>query len=57
MVSIEKKKKIILFSEYVDTIHHLEKRFKSEFKNEVLVYDGKLARHLNSDFNAQYNRG
>ena len=54
-------RKIILFSEYVDTIHHLEKLFKSEFKNEVLVCDGKvskdLARHLNSDFNAQYNRG
>ncbi|HCO19921.1 MAG TPA: hypothetical protein DIT47_02170, partial [Flavobacteriaceae bacterium] len=61
LLSNEPNRKIILFSEYVDTIHHLEKRFKSEFKNKVLVCDGKvskdLARHLNSDFNAQYNRG
>lgn len=61
LLANEPNRKIILFSEYVDTIHHLEKRFKSEFKNEVLVCDGKvskdLARHLNSDFNAQYNKG
>ncbi|RRQ45827.1 helicase-related protein [Chryseobacterium sp. SC28] len=61
LLANEPDRKIILFSEYVDTIHHLEKRFKTEFKNEVLVCDGKvskdLARHLNSDFNAQYNRG
>ena len=61
LLTKEPNRKIILFSEYVDTIHHLEKRFKTEFKNEVLVCDGKvskdLARYLNSDFNAQYNRG
>ena len=61
LLANEPNRKIILFSEYVDTINHLEKRFKSEFKNEVLVCDGKvskdLARHLNSDFNAQYNKG
>lgn len=61
LLNNEPDRKIILFSEYVDTIHHLEKRFKTEFKNEVLVCDGKvskdLARHLNSDFNAQYNKG
>lgn len=61
LLANEPNRKIILFSEYVDTIHHLEKRFKSEFTNEVLVCDGKvskdLARHLNSDFNAQYNKG
>lgn len=51
-------RKIILFSEYVDTIHHLEKRFRQEFKNELLVCDGRvskeLAKQLNHDFNAQY---
>ena len=51
-------RKIILFSEYVDTILHLEKRFRKEFGNELLVCDGKvskeLARHLNGDFNAQF---
>lgn len=51
-------RKVILFSEYVDTIRHLEKRFRKEFGNGLLVCDGKvskeLARHLISDFNAQY---
>jgi len=53
------KRKIILFSEYVDTIRHLEKRFRKEFGNELLVCDGKmskeLAKNLNCDFNAQYS--
>jgi len=52
-------RKIILFSEYVDTIRHLEKRFRQEFGNELLVCDGKmskeLAKNLNRDFNAQYS--
>lgn len=55
----EPDRKIILFSEYVDTIHHLEKRFRKEFGNDVLICDGKvskeLSKNLNSDFNAQYN--
>jgi len=54
----EPDRKIILFSEYVDTIYHLEKRFRKEFGNDVLICDGKvskeLAKNLNSDFNAQY---
>lgn len=54
----EPDRKIILFSEYVDTISHLEKIFREEFGNSVLICDGKiskeLAKHLNSDFNAQY---
>ncbi len=54
----EPDRKIILFSEYVDTIKHLEKQFRKEFGNEVLVCDGKvskdLSKQLNSDFNAQY---
>src|SRR5690606_5807029 len=54
----EPERKIILFSEYVDTIYHLEKRFRKEFGNDVLICDGKvskeLVKNLNSDFNAQY---
>lgn len=54
----EPDRKIILFSEYVDTIYHLEKRCRKEFGNDVLICDGKvskeLAKNLNSDFNAQY---
>lgn len=58
LLANEPDRKIILFSEYVDTIHHLERRFRKEFGNEVLICDGKvskeLARQLNFDFNAQY---
>ncbi|MEC7755372.1 MAG: helicase-related protein [Bacteroidota bacterium] len=51
------KRKVIIFSEYVDTIKHLEGFFRDKIGNRVLVCDGKvskeLAKHLNSDFNAQ----
>lgn len=54
----EPKKKIILFSEYVDTVHHLQDYFKKEFGSRVLICDGKISasfeKELNSDFNAQY---
>lgn len=54
----EPKKKIILFSEYVDTVHHLQDYFKKEFGARILVCDGKISdsfeKELNSDFNAQY---
>ncbi|WP_172917033.1 helicase-related protein [Capnocytophaga canis] len=54
----EPNRKIILFSEYSDTIKHLEKGFREAFKNQVLVCDGKVnrefAKNLNEDFNAQY---
>jgi len=54
----EPDRKIILFSEYVDTINHLEKQFRKEFGNELLICDGKVSKDmeklLNRDFNAQY---
>lgn len=54
----EPNKKIIVFSEYVDTILHLKDYFKQKFKNRVLISDGKITanfeRDLNRDFNAQY---
>ena len=52
------KRKIIIFSEYVDTIKHLEFYIQKKMKYRVLVCDGKitkaLAKSLDSDFNAQY---
>jgi superfamily II DNA or RNA helicase len=54
----EDNRKVILFSEYVDTIKHLEDYFRKEFGNKLIVCDGKvskdLAKNLNSNFNAQY---
>ncbi|MDA3866981.1 MAG: helicase-related protein [Salinivirgaceae bacterium] len=52
------ERKIILFSEYVDTVKHLEGFLRKKLGNKLLVCDGKvtrqLAKQLNEDFNAQY---
>jgi len=57
----DKNRKVILFSEYVDTIKHLEPYFREKFGMRLLVCDGKvskeLAKSLNSDFNAQRKDG
>lgn len=54
----ERDKKIIIFSEYVDTVLHLKEYLRKKFKNRVLVGDGKITaqfeKDLNQDFNAQY---
>ncbi len=51
-------RKIIVFSEYVDTVKHLESYFKSQFGDSVLVCDGSMSpslhKTLNANFNAQY---
>ena len=52
------KRKVIIFSEFVDTVRHLEKFFRKKFGSRLLVCDGRiskeLARHLNENFNAQH---
>ena len=54
----DKSRKVILFSEYVDTILHLEDYFRAEFGNRLLVCAGsisnELSKNLSTDFNAQY---
>ncbi len=54
----ETKRKLIIFSEYVDTVLHLEPFFRKRFGNRLLVCNGEmnktLSKQLNSDFNAQY---
>ena len=56
---MSRTEKIILFSEYVDTPSS-EKRFKSNLRMKywfvIIKVSKDLARHLNSDFNTQYNR-
>lgn len=52
------KRKVILFSEYVDTVKHLQPFFQENTRNRVLICDGKiskdLAKNLNANFNAQH---
>lgn len=51
-------RKVILFTEYVDTVIHLESFFREKLVNKVLICDGKitkvLAKELERNFNAQY---
>lgn len=51
-------RKIILFTEYVDTVLHLEPYFREKLKETVLICDGKITKTLSKDlernFNAQY---
>lgn len=57
-LTADPNRKIILFTEYVDTVHHLSGYFKERLGNKVLVCDGAvsktLAEQLESNFNAQY---
>jgi superfamily II DNA or RNA helicase len=52
------KMKTIIFSEYVDTVLHLEPYFKAIFGGRVLVCDGNISKdlafELDSNFNAQF---
>ncbi len=53
-----RKRKVIIFSEYVDTVKHLEPFFRKQMGKRVLVCDGKISKELhlalNENFNAQY---
>ena len=53
-----KNRKIIVFSEYVDTVKHLEPYFRAKFGTRMLICDGgmtpTLHKTLNANFNAQY---
>jgi len=57
----EPKRKIVVFSEYIDTITYLADAFnKTEFKDRVLVVPGKLSKKTNDqiyeNFDASYNK-
>jgi len=58
LIEQDKNRKIILFTEYSDTVHHLQDFFKIRYPGKVLICDGtmtaSLHRTLNSNFNAQY---
>jgi superfamily II DNA or RNA helicase len=52
------KRKVILFTEYTDTVRHLEEYFSNQFEGRVLFCDGSLSKktqlELNTNFNAKY---
>src|SRR5690606_28604124 len=55
----DKNRKVILFTEYVDTVLHLENYFREKLGSKVIICDGKvskaLAKDLERNFNAQYD--
>lgn len=58
ILKTDPERKVILFTEYVDTVLHLEDYFRKKIKDKVLVCDGKITKALSKDlqrnFNAQY---
>lgn len=53
------KRKVILFTEYTDTVRHLKDYFENELKTRVAFCDGsitkKFALELDANFNAKYS--
>ena len=52
------KRKILLFSEYTDTVRHLKEYFQRELTGRVMFCDGNITKHfakeLDANFNAKY---
>jgi len=53
-----KQRKVVVFTEYSDTVNHLEPYFKQKYDGRVLVCNGNMSatlhHTLNANFNAQY---
>lgn len=53
-----KDRKVIIFTEYADTVKHLEGFFKAKYNGKVIICDGgmttTLYHSLNANFNAQF---
>jgi len=58
LIKTNPQRKIIVFSEYVDTVKHLKPFFENKFPNQILFCEGDLShtldKQLNSNFNAQF---
>jgi len=56
----EPKRKVIIFSEYTDTVKYLEKSLAAEFKDRLLVISGDLSsakiKEINENFDASYDK-
>lgn len=56
----EPKPKILIFSEYADTVRYLEPALLSQFQQRVLVITGSVSKHhlneVNTNFDAAYSK-
>lgn len=48
-------RKVVLFTEYADTVHHLKRYFSKQLNNRVLFCDGKITPKLSRDINANFD--
>lgn len=57
-VSGEPKRKVVIFSEYMDTVKHLSKSLKKKYKKRLFVVDGSLSKSkikvINRNFDASH---
>ena len=51
----EPKRKIVIFSEYADTVSHLKKALQTPFGNRLLVVSGNLSNTLNRKISANFD--
>lgn len=49
------KRKVIVFTEYTDTVSHLKDYFSEKLNNRVLICDGTVTRSLASEINNNFN--
>jgi len=56
----EPKRKIVIFSEYADTVSHLEKALRPKYGKRLLVIKGNLSKRkieeINANFDAMYKK-
>jgi len=52
---VDPKRKIVVFSEYLDTVKYLEPILKSEFGDRLLVVEGDLSKHKISSINRNFD--
>lgn len=51
----EPNRKVLVFSEYVDTVNHLEPYFKSKYKDKILISAGDINNTKHHDINVNFN--
>jgi superfamily II DNA or RNA helicase len=50
-----KERKVIIFTEYADTVKHLEGFFKAKYTGKVIICDGGMSATLNHTLNTNFN--
>lgn len=49
------KRKILIFTEYTDTVHHLKDYFHKELIGRVMFYSGNISKQFSKELDANFN--